>query len=90
MSTFIPDVIESLEKVGSKDKAEALKVLEKQFNMLRKINVDSSSPNVKMSAAVEKEIEAVNNIRDLVGGDYKDKETKKRIGLAKGGLASRR
>jgi hypothetical protein len=90
LSTFIPDVIESLEKVGSKDKAEALKVLEKQFNMLRKINVDSSSPNVKMSAAVEKEIEAVNNIRDLVGGDYRDKETKKRIGLAKGGLASRR
>jgi hypothetical protein len=58
--------------------------------MLRKINVDSSSPNVKMSAAVEKEIEAVNNIRDLVGGDYRDKENKKRIGLAKGGLASRR
>jgi len=90
LSTFIPDVIESLERVGSKDKAEALKVLEKQFNMLRKNNVDSSSPNVKISAAIEKEIEAVNNIRDLVGGDYRDKETKKRIGLAKGGLASRR
>lgn len=90
LSTFIPDVIESLERVGSKDKAEALKVLEKQFNMLRKNNVDSSSPNVKMSAAVEKEIEAVNNIRDLVGGTYRDKENKKRIGLAKGGLASRR
>ena len=90
LSTFIPDVIESLERVGSKDKAEALKVLEKQFNMLRKNNVDSSSPNVKMSAAVEKEIEAVNNIRDLVGGTYRDKENKKRIGLARGGLASRR
>jgi len=90
LSTFIPDVIESLERVGSKDKAEALKVLEKQFNMLRKNNVDSSSPNVKISAAIEKEIEAVNNIRDLVGGDYRDKETKKRIGLARGGLASRR
>jgi hypothetical protein len=43
-----------------------------------------------MSAAVEKEIEAVNNIRDLVGGTYRDKENKKRIGLARGGLASRR
>jgi hypothetical protein len=90
LSTFIPDVIESLERVGSKDKAEALKVLEKQFNMLRNNNVDSRSSNVKMSAAVKKEIEAVNNIRDLVGGEYRDKETKKRIGLAKGGLASRR
>jgi hypothetical protein len=90
LSKFIPDVIESLEKVGSKDKAEALKVLEKQFNILRKNTVDSSSPNAEMSAAVKRETEAVNTIRDLVGGDYKDKETKKRIGLAKGGLASRR
>jgi hypothetical protein len=90
LSTFIPDVIESLEKVGSKDKAEALKVLEKQFNILRKNTVDSSSPNAEMSSAVKRETEVVNNIRDLVGGDYRDKETKKRIGLAKGGLASRR
>lgn len=90
LSTFIPDVIESLEKVGSKDKAEALKVLEKQFNILRKNTVDSSSPNAEMSSAVKRETEVVNNIRDLVGGTYRDKENKKRIGLAKGGLASRR
>lgn len=90
LGKFIPDVISTLEKVGSKDKAEALKVLEQQFNTLRKSNVDSSSPNAEMSAAVKEETEAVNNIRDLVGGSYKDKETKKRIGLAKGGLASRR
>lgn len=90
LGKFIPDVVSTLEKVGSKDKAEALKVLEQQFNTLRKSNVDSSSPNAEMSAAVKEETEAVNNIRDLVGGTYRDKETKKRIGLAKGGLASRR
>ncbi len=87
---FIPDVIASLEKVGSKDKAEALKVLQQQLNSIRKTGVDSDSTNAEMSAAVKNETKAVNNIRDLVGGDYRDKETKKRIGLARGGLASRR
>jgi hypothetical protein len=90
LAKFIPDVISTLEKVGNKDKAEALKVLELQFNTLRKIDVDSSSPNAEVSAAIKRETEAVNNIRDLIGGSYKDKETKKKIGLAKGGLASRR
>lgn len=90
LSKFIPDVVSTLEKVGSKDKAEALRVLEQQFNVLRGSNVDSSSLNAEMSAAVKEETKAVNNIRDLVGGDYRDKETKKRIGLAKGGLASRK
>lgn len=90
LGKFIPDVISTLEKVGSKDKAEALRVLEQQFNVLRKSTVDSSSPNAEMSAAVKSETKAVDAIRDLVGGDYRDKENKKRIGLAKGGLASRR
>lgn len=90
LSDFIPEVIESLERVGSKDKAEALKVLEQQFNVLRKDPISSDSPNAEMSSAVKNEIKAVDNIRDLVGGTYRDKETKKRIGLAKGGLASRR
>ena len=90
LSKFIPDVVSTLEKVGSKDKAEALRVLEQQFNVLRGSNVDSSSLNAEMSAAVKEETKAVNNIRDLVGGTYREKETKKRIGLAKGGLASRR
>jgi len=90
LGKFIPDVISTLEKVGSKDKAEALRVLEQQFNVLRKSNVDSSSPNAEMSAAVKDETKAVDAIRDLVGGTYRDKATKKRIGLARGGLASRR
>ena len=90
LSKFIPDVVSTLEKVGSKDKAEALRVLEQQFNVLRGSNVDSSSLNAEMSAAVKEETKAVNNIRDLVGGTYREKETKKRIGLAKGGLASRK
>jgi hypothetical protein len=90
LGKFIPDVISTLEKVGSKDKAEALRVLEQQFNVLRKSTVDSSSPNAEMSAAVKGETKAVDAIRDLVGGDYRNKENKKRIGLAKGGLASRR
>lgn len=90
LSTFIPDVIQSLEKVGNKDKAEALKVLEQQFKLLRKQDIGSASNNQEMSAAVKRETEAVNNIRDLVGGTYRDKENKRRIGLANGGLASRR
>jgi hypothetical protein len=90
LSEFIPNVIESLEKTGSKDKAEALKVLQEQFNLLLKQNIGMSTSNAEMSAAVKRETEAVNNIRDLVGGTYKDKENKKRIGLARGGLASRR
>ena len=90
LSEFIPEVITTLEKVGSKDKAEALKVLEEQFKALQKHNIGMSGTNAEMSSAVKEETKAVNAIRDLVGGSYKDKETKKRIGLAKGGLASRR
>ena len=90
LSEFIPEVITTLEKVGSKDKAEALKVLEEQFKALQKHNIGMSGTNAEMSSAVKEETKAVNAIRDLVGGTYRDKETKKRIGLAKGGLASRR
>jgi hypothetical protein len=90
LGDFMPNVISTLEKVGSKDKAEALKVLEQQFNMLRKNDIGMAGTNADMSAAVKEETKAVNAIRDLVGGGYKDKETKKRIGLARGGLASRR
>lgn len=90
LSEFIPNIIESLEKIGSKDKAESLKVLQEQFNLLLKQNIGMATSNAEMSSAVKRELEAVNNIRDLVGGSYKDKETKKRIGLARGGLASRR
>jgi hypothetical protein len=90
LGDFMPDVISTLEKVGSKDKAEALKVLEQQFKMLRKNDIGSANTNAEMSAAVKEDTKAVNAIRDLVGGDYRDKKNKKRIGLAKGGLASRR
>jgi hypothetical protein len=90
LSKFIPDVVSTLEKVGSKDKAEALKVLEQQFKVLQKNDIGSAATNTEMSAAVKEETKAVDAIRDLVGGTYRDKETKKRIGLAKGGLASRR
>jgi len=87
---FIPKVIESLEKTGSKDKAEALRVLEDQFNLLRKHTVGMGGPVSEIKSAIKDETKAVDAIRDLVGGDYRDKETKKRIGLARGGLASRR
>lgn len=87
---FIPKVIASLEKVGSKDKAEALKVLEDQFKVFRKYNVGMDTPSAVLKDINREEIKAVDSIRDLVGGTYRDKETKKRIGLAKGGLASRR
>jgi antitoxin component HigA of HigAB toxin-antitoxin module len=87
---FIPKVIASLEKVGNKDKAEALKVLENQFKVLRKYNVGMDTPSSVLKDINREEIKAVDSIRDLVGGTYREKETKKRIGLAKGGLASRR
>jgi hypothetical protein len=90
LGKFIPEVISTLEKVGSKDKAEALKVLEEQFKLLRKNDIGMAGSNAEMSAAVKDETKAVNAIRDLVGGTYRDKATKKRIGLARGGLASRR
>jgi hypothetical protein len=87
---LIPKVISSLEKVGSKDKAEALKVLENQFKVLRKYEVGMDTPSSVLKDINREEIKAVDSIRDLVGGTYRDKENKKRIGLAKGGLASRR
>lgn len=90
IANFIPKVITSLEKVGSKDKAEALKILENQFNQLRKYQVGSKGGNEEITRITGEQNKAVNAIRDLVGGTYRDKETKKRIGLAKGGLASRR
>ena len=89
IANFIPEVISSLEKVGSKDKAEALKILENQFNQLRKYQVGGGG-NEEITRITGEQTKAVNAIRDLVGGTYRDKETKKRIGLAKGGLASRR
>ncbi len=87
---FIPKVIASLEKVGSKDKAEALKVLENQFKVLRKYEVGMETPSSVLKDVNREEIKAIDSIRDLVGGTYRDKENKKRIGLAKGGLASRK
>lgn len=89
IANFIPEVITSLERVGSKDKAEALKILENQFNQLRKYQVGGGG-NEEITRITGEQTKAVNAIRDLVGGTYRDKETKKRIGLAKGGLASRR
>jgi hypothetical protein len=89
IAKFIPEVITSLERVGSKDKAEALKILENQFNQLRKYQVGGGG-NEEITRITGEQTKAVNAIRDLVGGTYRDKETKKRIGLAKGGLASRR
>lgn len=87
---FIPKVIASLEKVGSKDKAEALKVLENQFKVLRKYEVGMETPSSVLKDVNREEIKAIDSIRDLVGGTYRDKENKRRIGLANGGLASRR
>jgi hypothetical protein len=90
IANFIPEVITSLERVGSKEKAEALKILENQFNYLRKYQTGDGGGNEEIIRITGEQTKAVDAIRDLVGGTYRDKETKKRIGLAKGGLASRR
>lgn len=82
----IDEVAGSLEATAP-DKAAALKQL--------KINLDRLATPHPAKATVEdeqylvkKKIEAVNNIRDLVGGGLRVRD--QRLGLAKGGLASRR
>jgi len=100
-STDNTDIIDglavSLERSGSKDKALALKELSKNLKTLTTIPnyAEPSFTNKDVSKYIKRETEITNNIRDLVGNDFKivdpnNPKNTKRIGLAKGGLASRR
>jgi hypothetical protein len=98
---LIDDTIDVLKTTGSKDKAMNLKDLRDQLKVLQVSRMTNASLE---KGEVLKRTAAVNNIIDLVGGDRKiparltDSEGPasqypkniKRLGLAKGGLASRR
>jgi hypothetical protein len=100
-STDNTDIIDGLavsfERSGAKDKALALKELSKNLKTLTTIPnyLESSFTNADVSKYIKRETQITNNIRDLVGNDFKivdpaNPKNTKRIGLAKGGLASRR
>lgn len=87
----------SLERSGSKDKALALKELSKNLKTIQTIPmyVPRGSTPKDIADMIATQTKAANNIRDLIGNDFKivdpdNPKNIKRIGLAKGGLASRR
>jgi len=87
----------SLERSGSKDKALALKELSKNLKTIQTIPmyVPRGSTPKDIADMIATQTKAANNIRDLISNDFKivdpaNPKNTKRIGLAKGGLASRR
>ena len=93
---IIDNLALSLERSGSTDKALALQELSKNLKTLQTIPKSKerfSKEDIK--DFINTQTKAANNIRDLVGNDFKivdpdNPKNTKRIGLAKGGLASRR
>jgi hypothetical protein len=87
----------SLERSGAKDKALALQQLSKNLKTIQTIPmyVPKGSTAEDIADIIATQTKAANNIRDLIGNDFKivdpnNPKNTKRIGLAKGGLASRR
>jgi hypothetical protein len=87
----------SLERSGAKDKALALKQLSKNLKTIQTVPmyIPSGSTPADIADMIATQTKAANNIRDLIGNDFKivdpaNPSNTKRIGLAKGGLASRR
>jgi len=87
----------SLERSGSKDKALALKELSKNLKTIQTIPmyVPRGSTPKDIADIIATQTKAANNIRDLISNDFKivdpnNPNNTRRIGLAKGGLASRR
>jgi len=87
----------SLERSGAKDKALALKELSKNLKTIQTIPmyVPKGATPEDVVDMIATQTKAANNIRDLIGNDFKlvdpaNPSNTKRIGLARGGLASRR
>jgi hypothetical protein len=87
----------SLERSGAKDKALALKELSKNLKTIQTVPtyIPTGSTPADIADMIATQTKAANNIRDLIGNDFKivdpaNPSNTKRIGLAKGGLASRR
>jgi len=94
---IIDNLALSLERSGATDKALALQQLSKNLKTLQTIPKSKERGFSEQDVAdmVATQTKAANNIRDLVGNDFKlvdpaNPSNTKRIGLAKGGLASRR
>jgi hypothetical protein len=87
----------SLERSGSMDKALALKELSKNLKTIQTVPtyVPPNTTPADIADLIKTQTKAANNIRDLISNDFKivdptNPKNTKRIGLAKGGLASRR
>jgi len=94
---IIDNLALSLERSGATDKALALQQLSKNLKTLQTIPKSKERGFNEQDVAdmIATQTKAANNIRDLVGNDFKlvdpaNPKNTKRIGLAKGGLASRR
>ena len=103
MQDLMAKTAKSLQQTGATDKAEALLELRKNLREIAKPGPSSKNKEVEIES-VKKMTEAANAIRRLVGGEERViqklegaegpasqyPKNVKRLGLAKGGLASRR
>ena len=94
---LIGDISKILENTGATEKALVMKELKKNLEVLKETPkyTTGTTPTSDVTELLKKQTEAANNIRDLIGGGLKivdpnNRKNIKRIGLAKGGLASRR
>jgi hypothetical protein len=103
MQDLMAKTAKSLQQTGATDKAEALLELRKNLREIAKPGPSSKNKEYEIES-VKKMTEAANAIRRLVGGEERViqklegaegpasqyPKNVKRLGLAKGGLASRR
>ena len=94
---IIDNLALSLERSGATDKALALQQLSKNLKTLQTIPKSKERGFSEQDVAdmIDTQTKAANNIRDLISNDFKlvdpaNPSNTKRIGLARGGLASRR
>jgi hypothetical protein len=93
----IDAITSSLKKSGSTDKALALQELSKNLKTIQTVPtyVPPNTTPADIASLIDTQTKAANNIRDLISNDFKlvdpnNPNNTRRIGLAKGGLASRR
>jgi hypothetical protein len=93
----IDAIAAAMKKTGSTDKALALQELSKNLKTIQTVPtyVPPNTTPADIASLIDTQTKAANNIRDLIGNDFKlvdpaNPSNTKRIGLAKGGLASRR
>lgn len=94
---LIGDISKILENAGATEKALVMKELKKNLEVLKETPkwTSGTTQTSDVTPILKRQTEAANNIRDLIGGGLKivdpnNPKNTKRIGLAKGGLASRR